>query len=174
MNGKWSGERLPPEQQQTKLTGVNPGDVICVQLAAVTNDLPAQIPASISQEGARSRYFPTTYDPTDSGIESSSSFLSKWSADEMKHYACSACSPLVIQYANLVRTVSSLEMTKIGSRTALITWSLDDTADRSVEPDVLRVMYRKTSEHEHAASKQVVTGKCKIDKNPSVIFRSFS
>ena len=162
MNGKWSGELLPPEQQQTKLTGFRSGDVICVQLAAITNDLPAQIPASISQEGAGSRYFPTTYDPTDSGIESSSSFLSKRSADEMKQYACSACSPLVIQCSNLVRTVSSLEMTKIGGRTASITWSLDNTADRSVEPDVLCVMYWKTSEDEDVAIKQVVTGKGKI------------
>lgn len=162
MNGKWSGELLPPEQQQTKLTGLSPGDVICVQLAAVTSDLPAQTPALISQEGARSRYFPTTYDPTDSGIESSSSFLSKRSADEMKQYACSASSPLVIQYSNLVRTVSSLEMTKIGCRTAFITWSLDDTSDRSVEPDVLCVMYWKTSEDEDVAINQVVTGKGKI------------
>ena len=162
MNGQWSGERLPPEQQQAKLTGFSPGDVICVQLAAVTNEIPAQIPASINQEGARSRYFPTTYDPTDSGIESSSSFLSKRSADEMKQYACSACSPLVIQYSNLVRTVSSLEMTKIGSRTASITWSLDDTADRSVEPDVLCVMYWKTSEDEDVAIRQVVKGNGKI------------
>ena len=163
MNGKGSDELLTPEEQQTKLTGFIPGNVICVQLAAVTNDLPAPTPALINQEGTRSRYFPTACDPTDSGIESSPGFLSKGSADEMKQYACSASPPLVIQYSNLVRTVSSHEMTKIGSKTASITWSLDDTADRSVDPDVVSVMYWKTSEGEDAASKQVVTGKGKID-----------
>lgn len=158
MNGRWSGELLPSEQQQTKLTGFNPGDVICVQLAAITNDLPAPIPALINQEGSTSRYFPS-YEPPDSGVESSSSFLSKGSADELKQYACSACSPLVIQYSNLVRTVSSLEVIKLGCRSASIAWSLDDTADRSVEPAVLSAMYWKATEEEKSAIQQIVRGK---------------
>ena len=159
VNGRWSGEILPPEQLQTKLTGFNPGDAITVQLAAMTNDLPAAISALINQEGANLRYFPSQYEQPDSGVESSSSFLSKGPADETKQYACVAGPPLVIQYSNLVKTVSSLDVIKLGCRSASIMWSLDDTADRSVEPEVLSVLYWKITEEEESAIKQIVTGK---------------
>ncbi|KAJ7382965.1 hypothetical protein OS493_031741 [Desmophyllum pertusum] len=118
VNSKWSGELLPPEQQEANLTGFNPGDVIRVQIAAVTSDLGVPIPVLINQEGDKSRYFPPSYDPPDSGVESSSSFLSKGSADETKQFARSAGPPLVIQFSNLVRKVSSLEVTTIGCRSA--------------------------------------------------------
>lgn len=113
----------------------------------------------INQEGDKSRYFPPSYDPPDSGVESSSSFLSKGSADETKQFARSAGPPLVIQFSNLVRKVSSLQVTTIGCRSALITWSLDDTADRSIEPEILSVSCWKATEQQESAVKHIVTGK---------------
>ena len=77
----------------------------------------------------------------------------------MKQYACSASSPLVIQYSNLVKVVSPVEVTKLGCRSASIEWSLDDTVDRTVEPDFLSVLYWKDTEGEASPIKQTVRGK---------------
>lgn len=171
MNNRWSGEILPPEQLQSKLTGFTPGDVICVQLAAVTNDIPAPFISPNNQQVDKSRYFPPPYDPPDSGVESSSSFLSgKGSTDEVRPYACATDAPLVIQYSNLVKAISSLEVIKLGCRSVSVTWSLDDTSDHSVEPDILWALYWKTSHDKSSAIEMDVTGKRKIYKISTLTF----
>lgn len=133
--------------------------MICVRLSAVTYDLPGPLKQMHDPENVGSRYFSHSYEQPDSGVESSSSFLSKWSADETKHYVCSADSTLVIQYSNLVRPVSSIEVVNVGSRSASITWLLDETTDRSVAPDALQIFCWKTMEDEESALKYIVTGK---------------
>lgn len=133
--------------------------MICVRLTAVTYDLPGPLTPMADPDNNESRCFSHSYEQPDSGVESSSSFLSKWSADETKHYACSADSTLVIQYSNLVKPVSSIELVKVEGWSASITWSLDETADRSVAPDVLRIFCWKSMEDEESAVKYVVTGK---------------
>ena len=158
VNGKWSGEILEPGQQQTTLTGFTPGNAICVQLSAITYDLPAPVPVHSNQEGAKLQHFSSRYEQPDSGIESSSSLRSKRSTDETKQYACSTGVPLVIQYSNLVKSVSSLELVKLGCRSASVTWSLDDSTDRSIEPTVLTILCWKSSAEE-CVIKQIVTGK---------------
>ena len=158
VNGKWSGEILEPGQQQTTLTGFTPGNAICVQLLAITYDLPAPVPVHSNQEGAKLQHFSSRYEQPDSGIESSSSLRSKRSTDETKQYACSTGPPLVIQYSNLVKSVSSLELVKLGCRSASVTWSLDDSTDRSIEPTVLTILCWKSSAEE-CVIKQIVTGK---------------
>ena len=158
VNGKWSGEILEPGQQQTTLTGFTPGNAICVQLSAITYDLPAPVPVHSNQESAKLQHFSSRYEQPDSGIESSSSLRSKRSTDETKQYACSTGPPLVIQYSNVVRGVSSLELVKLGCRSASVTWSLDDSTDRSIEPKVLTLLCWKSSAEE-CVSKQIVTGK---------------
>ena len=158
VNGKWSGEILEPGQQQTTLTGFTPGNAICVQLLAITYDLPAPVPVHSNQEDAKLQHFSSRYEQPDSGIESSSSLRSKRSTDETKQYACSTGPPLVIQYSNLVKSVSSLELVKLGCRSASITWSLDDSTDRSIEPKVLTILCWKSSA-EDCVIMQNVTGK---------------
>ena len=133
--------------------------MICVRLNAVTYDLPCPLKPVDDPENDGSRYFSHSYEQPDSGVESSSSFLSKWSTDEMKQYVCSADSTLVIQYSNLVKPVSSIEVLKVGNRSASITWLLDETTDRSVAPDTLRIFCWKTMEDEESAVKYTVTGK---------------
>ena len=165
VNGKWSGEVLEPGQQQTTLTGFTPGNAICVQLSAITYDLPA--PVHNNQEGAKLQHFSSRYEQPDSGIESSSSLRSKRSTDETKQYACSTGPPLVIQYSNLVKSVSSLELVKLGCRSASVTWSLDDSTDRSIEPKVLTILCCKSSA-EQCVIKQIVTGKMIIANSACV------
>ena len=133
--------------------------MICVRLNAVTYDLPYPLKPMDNPENDGSRYFSHSYEQPDSGVESSSSFLSKWSKDETKQYVFSADSTLVIQYSNLVKPVSSIEVLKVGSRSASITWLLDETTDRSVAPDTLRIFCWKTMEDEESAVKYTVTGK---------------
>ena len=58
-----------------------------------------------------------------------------------------------------MRTVSSVEVLKLGCRSASITWLLDQTADRSVAPDLIRVFCWRTIEGEESAMKYLVTGK---------------
>ena len=159
VNGKWSGELLPPEQQETKLTGFNPGDVIRVQLAAVTGDLGVPISDVVNQAGNKSRCFPPSYEPPDSGVESSSSFLSKRSTDSTKQPSCSVGPLLVIQFSNFVKNVSSLEVIDVGCRSALITWSLDDTADHCIEPEIYSLSCWKATEQQGSAVKHTVGGK---------------
>lgn len=162
VNGKWSGELFPPEQQETKLTGFSPGNVIRVQLAAVTSDLVGPVSDVVNQEGNKSRCFPPSYEPLDSGVESSSSFLSTYSATQ---FSRSVGPPLVIQFSNFVKKVSSLEVINIGCWSALITWSLDDTADRCVEPEVLSLSCWKATEQKESAVKHVVGGKDWVNHN---------
>ncbi|XP_068713854.1 uncharacterized protein [Montipora foliosa] len=157
VNGHWSGEIVPADQCQTKLTGFKAGDVIRARLTAITYDIAAPFTQSLDHYNGKSRYFARSYEQQDSGVESSSSLLSKVSADETKQYACSADSILVIQYSKLVRTVSSVEVLKLGCRSALITWLLDQTADRSVAPDLIRVFCWRTMEGEESAMKYIVT-----------------
>ena len=128
-------------------------------MAAVTGDLGVPISDVINQEGNNSRCFPPSYEPPDSGVESSSSFLSKRSADETKQFSRSVGPPLVIQFSNFVKKVSSLEVINVGCRSALIAWSLDETADRSVEPEVLSLSCWKATEQQESAVKHTVRGK---------------
>ena len=158
VNGKWSGEILEPGQQQTTLTGFTPGNAICVQLSAISYDLPAPVPIHSNQEGAKLQHFSSRYEQPDSGIESSSSLRSKRSTEETNQYACSTGPPLVIQFSNLVKSVSSLELVKLGCRSASVTWSLDNSADRSIDPKVLTILCWKSSAEE-CVIKQIVTGK---------------
>ena len=65
----------------------------------------------------------------------------------------------MIQFSNFVKTVSSLEVINVGCRSALITWSLDDTADRCVEPEVLTLLCWKATEQQESALKHPVRGK---------------
>ena len=162
VNGKWSGEILEPGQQQTTLTGFTPGNAICVQLSAITYDLPAPVPIHSNQEGAKLQHFSSRYEQPDSGIESSSSLRSKRSTEETNQYACSTGPPLVIQFSNLVKSVSSLELVMLGCRSASVTWSLDNSADRSIDPKVLTILCWKSSAEE-CVIKQTVTGKMIID-----------
>ena len=162
VNGKWSGEILEPGQKQTTLTGFTPGNAICVQLSAITYDLPAPVPIHSNQGGAKLQHFSSRCEQPDSGIESSSSLRSKRPAEETKRYACSTGPPLVIQYSNLVKSVSSLELVKLGCRSASVTWSLDNSADCSIEPKVLTILCWKLSAEE-CVIKQIVTGKMVID-----------
>ena len=162
VNGKWSAAVLPPEQQETKLTGFSPGDVIRVQLAAVTGDLVGPISDVDKQGGNTSRCFRPSYEPPDSGVESSSSFLSTYSTTQ---FSRSVGPPLVIQFSNFVKKVSSLEVINAGCWSALITWSLDDTADRCVEPEVLSLSCWKATEQEESAVKHVVRGKDWVNYN---------
>lgn len=159
VNGKWSGELLPPEQQETKLTGFNPGDVFRVQMAAVASDHGVPISEIVNQEGDKLRCFLSSYEQPDSGVESSSSFLSKASADETKQFARSLGPPLVIQFSNFVRKVSFVEVTNTGCWSAWITWSLDDTADRSVEPEALSLSCWKATAQQPSAVTHIVKGK---------------
>lgn len=131
-------------------------------MAAVTSDLGVPISEIVNQEGDKSRCFPPSYEQPDSGVESSSSFLSKASADEAKQFARSAGPPLVIQFSNFVKKVSFLEVTNTGARSALITWSLDDTADRSVEPEVVSLSCWKATEQQESAATTIVRGKHSI------------
>lgn len=148
---------LPPDQQETKLTGFNPGDVFRVQMAAVTSDLVD--PEMVNQEGGKSRCFHPSYEQPDSGVESSSSFLPKASVNEKSQFAHSVGPPLVVQFSNFVRKVSVLELINTGCRSALITWSLDNSADRTVEPDVLRLSCWKATELRESAVTHIVRGK---------------
>lgn len=131
-------------------------------MAAVTSDLGVPISEIVNQEGDKSRCFPPSYEQPDSGVESSSSFLSKASADEEKQFARSVGPPLVIQFSNFVRKVSSLEVTNTGCRSVLITWSLDDTADRSVEPEIISLSSWKAAEQQESAVTHIVRGKHSI------------
>lgn len=130
-----------------------------VQMAAVTGDLGVPISDVINQEGNKSRCIPPSYEPPDSGVESSSSFLSKWSTDVTKQLSRSVGPPLVIQFSNFVKKVSSLEVIHVGCRSALITWTLDDNADRCVEPEVLSLSCWKATELQASALKHTVRGK---------------
>ena len=159
VNGKWSGELLPPEQQETKLTGFYPGDVIRVQLAAVTGDLGIPISDVVNPEGNKSSCFPPLYEPPDSGVESSSSFLSKRSIDSTKQFSRSVGPLLVIQFSNFVKKASSLEVIDVGCWSARITWSLDETADRCIEPEALSLSCWKAAEQQESAVKHTVRGK---------------
>lgn len=136
-------------------------------MAAVTGDLGVPISDVVNQEGNSSRCFPPAYELPDSGVESSSSFLSKQSADETKQFSRSVGPPLVIQFSNFVKKVSSLEVINVGCRSVLITWSLDDTADRSVEPEVLSLSCWKATEQQESAVKCTVRGKDWVNKNPT-------
>lgn len=126
---------------------------------AVTTDLGVPIKELVNREMDKSRYFPSSYEPPDSGVESSSSFLSKGSMDDTRQLSRSLGSPLVIQYSNLVRTVSCFEVSSVGCRSASITWSLDETADRSVKPELLSAFCWKTTEQQESAVRHSVKGK---------------
>ncbi|PFX18395.1 Titin [Stylophora pistillata] len=151
INGKWSGELFPPEQQETKLTGFRPGDVIRVQMAAVASDLGVPISETVSQEINKARSFPSSFELLDSGVESSSSLLSKGSVDHSEQLSRSLGPPLLIQYSNLVRPISRFGLTNVCCRSVCITWSLDVTASCSVEPAILRAFCWKTTKHRRSA-----------------------
>lgn len=125
----------------------------------MTGDLGVPISDVVNQEGNKSRCFPPSYEPPDSGVESSSSFLSKRSTDSTKQFSRSVGPPLVIQFSNFVKKVSSFEVINVGCRSALITWSLDDTADRCIEPEILSLSCWKATEQRGSAVKHIVRGK---------------
>ena len=136
----------------------------------MTGDLVGPISDVDNQEGNKSRCFPPSYEPPDSGVESSSSFLSKRSTYSATQFSRSVGPPLVIQFSNFVKKVSSLEVINLGCWSALITWSLDDTADRCVEPEVLSLSCWKATERKESAVKHVVRGKDCVNYNLTRIY----
>lgn len=159
VNGKWSTELFSPEQQETKLTGFRLGEVIRVQMAAVTSDRGVPISEIVNQEVNKPHFFPSSVELLDSGVESSSSFLSKGSVDHSIQLSRSLGPPLLIQYSNLVRQISSFGLTNVCCRSVSITWSLDFTASCSVDPEILNAVCWKTTEQRTSAMRHRIEGK---------------